>query len=264
MTNWSGSAQFELPPCASVLGAPVHIVDVGEVLHFMERWIQQRRGRHWIAVTSSHGLVEAHKHGDFKAILRSADLSVPDGKWTARAAGKKASCSPKQVRGTDLLLRFLALANEKSYTNFFYGDTEGVLELLKRNLGEKFPGLRIVGAYSPPFRELTPEEDAQITQLINQANPDVLWVGLGLPKQERWIFAHRARLNVPVMVAIGAAFKFASGSVKNAPAWIRESGFEWLWRFFHEPRRTWNRAFVYGPQFAAHTLLELSGLRKYK
>ena len=136
--------------------------------------------------------------------------------------------------------------------------------MLKRNLGEKFPGLRIVGAYSPPFRDLTPEEDAHITQLINQANPDVLWVGLGLPKQERWIFAHRDRLNVPVMVAIGAAFKFASGSVKNAPSWIRESGFEWLWRFFHEPRRTWNRAFVYGPQFAAYTILELCGLRRYE
>ena len=264
MSSGSTSDRVEFPPCAYVLGAPVHIVGVGGVLDLMERWIQQRQGRHWIAVTSSHGLVEAHKKGDFKAILRSADLSVPDGKWTARAAGKKASCSPKQVRGTDLLLGFLALAEKRGYTNFFYGDTPGVLEGLQQNLGEKLPGLRIVGAYSPPFRELTPEEDAHITQLINQANPDVLWVGLGLPKQERWIFAHRDKLNVPVTVAVGAAFKFASGRVKNAPAWIREAGFEWLWRFFHEPRRTWYRAFVYGPQFAACTILELCGLRRYE
>jgi N-acetylglucosaminyldiphosphoundecaprenol N-acetyl-beta-D-mannosaminyltransferase len=258
------SDRVELLPCAYVLGAPVHIVDMGGVLDLMEQWIQQRQGRHWIAVTSSHGLVEAHKNSDFKAILRSADLSVPDGKWTARAAGKKAACPPKQVRGTDLLMGFLALAEKRGYTSFFYGDTERVLEVLRKNLGEKFPGLKIVGAHSPPFRELTPAEDEQITRLINQANPDVLWVGLGLPKQERWIYAHRDKLNVPVTVAVGAAFKFASGGVKNAPAWIRELGFEWLWRFFHEPRRTWYRAFVYGPQFAAYTILELCGLRRYE
>ena len=264
MINESTPDQVGLPQCAYVLGAPVHIVEIGGVLDLMERWIRQRQGRHWIAVTSSHGLVEAHKNDEFKAILRSADLSLPDGKWTARAAGKKVSCPPKQVRGTDLLLGFLALAEKRGYTNFFYGDTPGVLEGLQQNLGGKFPGLKIVGAYSPPFRELTPKEDERITHLINQANPDVLWVGLGLPKQERWIFAHRDKLNVPVTVAVGAAFKFASGRVTNAPRWVRESGFEWLWRFFHEPRRTWYRAFVYGPQFAAYTILELCGLRRFE
>ena len=93
--------------------------------------------------------------------------------------------------------------------------------------------------------------------MINQAGPDVLWVGLGLPKQEQWIFSHREKLDVPVIVAAGAAFKFVSGKVQSAPGWIRESGFEWLWRFFHEPGRTWRRAFVYGPEFAARSLLEL-------
>ncbi len=252
------------PPCVRVLGVPVHVVDVREVLQLMEQWICERDARYWVAVTSSHGIVEGHKKVEFRAILESAALSVSDGKWTARAAARKASCATKQVRGADLLWGFCDLASHKGYSNFFYGDTEEVLALSTRRLTERFPDLRIVGAYSPPFRELTPDEDAQIIHMINQAKPDVLWVGLGLPKQEKWIFAHRDQLNAPVVVAIGAAFKFVSGRVKNAPPWIQESGFEWLWRFFHEPRRTWRRAFVYGPQFAAYVILELSGLKNYE
>jgi len=251
-------------PCVHILGVPVHLVEIRDVIRLMEQWIQHRDGCDWIAVTSSHGIVEGYKHPQFKAILKSAALSLPDGKWTARFAGQRASCTVSQVRGTDLLWAFCELASQKGYSNFFYGDTEGVLALLTSKLWERFPTLKVVGAYSPPFRALTPEEDAQITSRINQARPDVLWVGLGLPKQERWIFAHRDKLNVPVVVAVGAAFKFVSGKVKRAPHWISESGLEWLWRFVHEPRRCWQRAVVYGPQFAAHALLELSGLRKYK
>jgi N-acetylglucosaminyldiphosphoundecaprenol N-acetyl-beta-D-mannosaminyltransferase len=263
MTSDPVGEQAKNPPCVRIIGVPVHVVDVGEVVRIMARWIRERDGRHWIAVTSSHGVVEGHKRLEFRSILESADLSVPDGKWTARAAGRKASCASKQVRGADLLWSFCALASQNGHSNFFYGDTEETLTLAARSLLERFPGVRIVGAYSPPFRELTPDEDAQIIRMINQAKPDVLWVGLGLPKQEEWIFAHRDKLDVPVTVAIGAAFKFVAGKVKSAPPWIRKSGFEWLWRFFHEPRRTWHRAFVYGPQFAACTLLELSGLRNY-
>ena len=205
------------PPCVRVLGVPVHVLDMGQVLRTMEQWLCQRDRTHWIAVTSSHGLVEGQKNPAFKTILESADLSVPDGKWTARVAAKKAACAPRQVRGADFLRAFCRLSNEKGYTNFFYGDTEEVLALCATRLSEQFPRLRIVGTYSPPFRELTPEEDAQVVKMINQTRPDVLWVGLGLPKQEQWIFSHREKLNVPVMIAVGAAFKFVSGKVKSAP-----------------------------------------------
>jgi N-acetylglucosaminyldiphosphoundecaprenol N-acetyl-beta-D-mannosaminyltransferase len=258
------SDRVATPPCAHVLGVPVHIIELTEVLQLMERWIQQRDGRHWIAVTGSHGIVEGHKHPEFKTILKSADLSVPDGKWAARVAGRRASCPAKQVRGCDLLWAFSELASRKGYRSFFYGDTEEVLALLASRLSQQFSALRIVGTYSPPFRAPTPEEDTQITNLINQANPDVLWVGLGLPKQEQWIVAHRERLHVPVVVAVGAALKFVSGKVKAAPHRLSELGLEWVWRFAHEPRRLWHRVVVYGPQFVAHTLLELHGWRKYE
>ena len=256
--------QVDQPLCAEVLGAPVHIIGIEGVLQVMERWIQERQQPRWIAVTGSHGLVEAHKHPDFRAVLRSADLSVPDGNWAARVAAKKLSCETKQVRGADLLAAFCELASRKGYTSYFYGDTGETLALASDRLRKKYPGLKIVGAYSPPFRELAPDEDVQIVEAINWANPDVLWVALGLPKQEKWIFGHRDRLKAPVIVAVGAAIKFHSGKVKPAPPWASQSGLEWLWRFFHEPRRTWRRAFVYGPQFAGLSLLELAGLKKFR
>lgn len=253
-----GSArQLERPPRTDVLGAPVHIVDIQTVLRLMEQWIQQRGRAHWIAVTGSHGALEAHKHPDFREILQSADLSVPDGRWAARVAARKMSCATHQVRGADLLSAFCQLSSEKGYTNYFYGDTPQTLTAASERLTTRHPGLKIIGAYSPPFRPLTAEEDAEVVRMINRADPDVLWVALGLPKQERWIVAHRDRLQAPVIVAIGAAIKFHSGKVIPAPRWASQSGLEWFWRLLHEPRTVWRRALIYGPQFMALSLLDL-------
>jgi N-acetylglucosaminyldiphosphoundecaprenol N-acetyl-beta-D-mannosaminyltransferase len=254
--------QAGLPPCTEVLGAPVHIIDVENVLRLMEQWIGERECTHWIAVTGSHGALEAHKRPDFRAILQTADLSVPDGRWAARVAARKMSCATHQVRGADLLSAFCELSSRKGFTNYFYGDTDEILALASARLQQQYPGVKIVGAYSPPFRELTPEEDAQVVATLNQANPDVLWVALGLPKQERWIVAHRDRLKAPVIVAIGAAIKFHSGKVVAAPRWASRAGLEWLWRLLHEPRTVWRRALVYGPQFTALSLLDLRRHKK--
>jgi len=250
-------------PCARVLGVPVHVLGLEEVMRRMEDWIESDACGRWIAVTSSHGIMEGFEHREFRRILESATLSVPDGKWTARAAAAHLALEPKQVRGADLMWAFSALAAERGYSSYFFGDTEEVLERLTARLRGQFPGLRIAGAYSPPFRPLSGEENDRIIQRINDAQPQVLWVCLGLPKQERWIFAHRAELRVPVVIAAGAAAKFVSGSVAPAPAWIREHGFEWLWRLAREPRRCWRRSMLYGPQFALFALLELGGVRRF-
>jgi len=250
------------PPCTEVLGAPVHIIDVENVMRMMEQWIRERDRSHWIAVTGSHGALEAYKHADFRAVLRTADLSVPDGRWAARVAAKKMSCDTHQVRGADLLSAFCELSRQKGFTNYFYGDTDEILALASERLRQKHPGVKIIGAYSPPFRELTPDEDAEVIETINQSNPDVLWVALGLPKQERWIVAHRDRLRTPVIVAVGAAIKFHSGKVVPAPRWASQAGLEWLWRLWHEPRTVWRRALIYGPQFTALSLLDVMRHKK--
>jgi N-acetylglucosaminyldiphosphoundecaprenol N-acetyl-beta-D-mannosaminyltransferase len=246
-----------------VLRVPVHLISLRDVVRHMDEWIQAGDGRRSIAVTSSHGIMEGFEHPEFRQILESASLSVPDGRWTARAAAARLSLEPRQVRGADLMWAFCALAHERGYSSYFFGDTEEVLERLGSRLRRQFPGLLIAGACSPPFRPLTPEENDEIIKRINDAKTHVLWVCLGLPKQERWIFANRHKLRVPIVIAAGAAAKFVSESVAPAPAWIRERGFEWLWRLIREPRRCWRRAVLYGPQFALFTILELSGARRY-
>jgi N-acetylglucosaminyldiphosphoundecaprenol N-acetyl-beta-D-mannosaminyltransferase len=154
---------------------------------------------------------------------------------------------------------FFEMAAEEGYSSFFYGDTDGTLAGLQENLKREYPTHRIAGTFSPPFRILTQEEDDEIIDMINRSKPDVLWVGLGLPKQERWIFEHRFRLNVPVAVGVGAAFGFLSGQVKHAPNWLGNLGLEWLWRLTREPKKLWKRDLVDGPRFVWHVLWEFAG-----
>ena len=230
----------------------------------MARWIEtERQTFHHIVNTGMHGIMEAHRDSDYKAILNAAELFAPDGILVVLIARLRGFALEKKNTGPDLMWDFSKVADEKGYKFFIYGDTEDTLQLLDARLSGAFPGLKIVGLHSPPFRPLTPEEDDSIICAINQAEPDVLWVGLGVPKQERWIFEHRNKLTVPVVVGAGASFKFLTGTVRRAPAWVRNSGFEWLWRLIQEPGRVWHRVFVDAPQFVGLVALELSGLRKY-
>jgi len=150
------------PPCTEVLGAPVHIIDIKSVLRSMEQWIQQRGRPHWIAVTGSHGALEAHKHPDFGTVLHTADLSVPDGRWAARFAARKMSCETHQVRGADLMSAFCELSGQKGYTNYFYGDTEETLALASARLQQKHPGVRIAGPTRRRFASLLPQRTRKL------------------------------------------------------------------------------------------------------
>ena len=248
-----------------VLGVRVNIVQIPEVVDAMSRWIDDRDGTcHQIVNTGMHGIMVAHRDAEFKDILNSSDLFFPDGIsmiWTARLRGHSIR---KKKTGPELLREFCKVANERGYSNYFYGDTPETLQSLAEKFKLEFPRLKIVGSYSPPFRPITPAEDEEIIRNINASGADVLWVGLGCPKQERWIFDHKERLNVPVAAGVGAYFKFHSGQIKRAPSWIGNLGFEWLWRLATEPRRIWRRVLVDGPQFLGHVMLESSGLKKYK
>jgi N-acetylglucosaminyldiphosphoundecaprenol N-acetyl-beta-D-mannosaminyltransferase len=239
------------------------MVSMQEVLGRMEYWIRRRDRCHFVACTNMHGVTEAYKLPDFRKVLDSADLSLPDGMQMVRIARRRGFPDAERLTAEDLVWAFAKVAEDKGFSNYFYGDTDPVLARMTERLHQRFPRLRIAGTYSPPFRPLTAQEDAQIVAQINDARPDMLWVGMGLPKQERWIFEHRERLRVPVAAAVGATFKFIAGTVKRAPLWMQERGLEWLWRLGHEPRRLWHRVFVYGPQFLLHLYVEEHGLKKY-
>ncbi len=247
-----------------VLGSEVDILDLEEAVSVVAGWIEARDGPcRQVVVTGAHGLWEAHCDREFKRMVNSAALWLPDGiapVWIARLRGMRSAC---RIPGAELMEAFLAKADFAGYRSFFYGDTEETLQRLGAVLAERYPGHVVAGTLSPPFRPISPEEDDEQVRAINRARPDVLWVGLGTPKQDRWIYEHRDRLEVPVAVAVGAAFRFLTGQVSRAPAWIGKMGLEWAYRLAMEPRKCWKRCFLQGPQFVAHVVMELAGVRRY-
>lgn len=246
-----------------VLGVRVDTVQMPEVISRMETWIQQHERTHYIAVTGMHGVAEAQNSPFFKQVLNGADLVVPDGislVWMGRLRGQRLK---RRVCGPDLMPVFCAQTAEKGYRHFFYGGAPGVAGRVAEVLARRFAGLQLAGTYSPPFRPLTDPEEKEILTLIESSRPDVLWVGLSTPKQERWMYEHRDKLSVPVMVGVGAAFDFTIGRIKRAPPWIGQHGLEWLWRLVAEPRRLWRRDLVCGSKFVFSVTLELLGLRRF-
>jgi len=247
----------------SVLGVRVNAVQVADVISQMKDWILHPSRCHYIAVTDMHSVMQAQRAPGFRHILSSADLVVPDGFPLVWLGRRKGFALKKRVYGPELMERFCEQTAAKGYRHFFYGGAPGVAQDLAARLASRFPGLNIAGACSPPFRPLTLEEDAEAVSLINRSDADVLWVGLGAPKQERWMFEHRHSLKVPVLVGVGAAFDFHTGRIAQAPPWIRDHGFEWLFRLSREPSRLWQRYLIYGTKFVALLLLEALGLKKF-
>lgn len=252
-------------PTVSVLGSRVHLVDTSSAVDQVEAWIADGgKSCRRITVTGFHGLWAAHQDRELRGILNSAELWVPDGiapVWLARLKGHR--CVGRAT-GADIMHEFFCRADQRGYRSYFYGDTDRTLAALRSRLERDFPGHEVAGAFSPPFRPLSAEEDEQIIAQINAAKPDVLWVGLGMPKQDRWIFERLDRLKVPVAIGVGAAFAFVAGTVERCPEWVGQAGLEWLYRLLKEPKKLWRRDFVDGPRFLFHVGLELAGLRKYE
>ena len=251
-------------PSIRILGTRVDMIQTPEVMALMDRWIEgEPHQLHHVVNTGMHGIMEAHKDPSVASVLDAADVLAPDGILAIIVARFYGYRLRKLDTGPDLLWKFSEIANRKGHKYFFYGDTAETLDLLSASLTSEFSDLQIVGYESPPFRTLTQEEDEAIVAKINQAKPDVLWVGLGMPKQEKWIFEHRDVLMVPVVVGAGAAFKFASGTVPRAPTLVYNLGFEWLWRLVQEPKRVWRRVLLDAPRFMVLVFLQLTRLRKY-
>jgi len=244
-----------------VLGVRVNAIQIPQAISVMEKWIREGVGTRFVAVTGMHGVMEAQDNPQFKEILSQAGLVVPDGMplvWVGRWRG---FAMRRRVYGPELMDTFCKTTGSR-YRHFFYGGAPNVPELLASTLRQRYR-IQVAGTYSPPFRHLTAEEEQEIAAMIQAASPDVLWVGLSTPKQEKWMWAFHNRVNVPVMVGVGAAFDFATGRVKQAPAWMREHGLEWLFRLLSEPKRLWRRYLVYGSKFVWNVNLEILKLKKF-
>ena len=197
----------------------------------------------------------AYEDEQYRKVQNEAFLAVPDGKPLVLVCKKRGFADAGRIAGPDLMPKILKLSQEKGYSHYFYGSTEKTLTLLKEKLLKSYPDLKIAGMYSPPFRQLTEEEDRQIIRQINESRPDFIWVGLGAPKQEIWMNAHKEKVN-GLMLGVGAAFDFHAGTVKRAPGWMQEWCLEWLFRLCQDPKRLIKRYLKTNTKFLWLTLFK--------
>ncbi len=233
------------------MGVQLAVSDYDEVIEWMEAMIAANAPG-YVTAAAVNLVMSAREDPQTRAAVLGATLAVPDGQplvWALRALGNPRAT---RVYGPDLMARFCARAAAAGTPMYLYGGrSPSALELLEARLRERFPGLRIVGGFSPPFRELSEAEERDVIEAIDSSGAAVVWVGTGQPKQEKWMLRMRPRLAAPLLVGVGAAFDFHAGLVPQAPAWMQRAGLEWLYRLSREPRRLWRRYARYNPRFIA-------------
>lgn len=233
-----GMKQF---PICDILGVHVCVTSMPEVVALLKEHIEELRGK-YICVSNVHTTVTAYENPDYMAVQNGAAYVLPDGKPLSVVSRKRGFSGAQRVAGPDLMGELFCDAekNRTAFKHFFYGGSPQTITALQQKLKEKYPHLKTVGFVSPPFRALTEKEDEEAVRLINESGTDILWVGLGAPKQERWMKAHEGRVNA-VMLGVGAGFDFHAGTIKRAPKWMQKCSLEWLYRLCQEPGRLLKR-----------------------
>jgi N-acetylglucosaminyldiphosphoundecaprenol N-acetyl-beta-D-mannosaminyltransferase len=255
----SGSSEIKR---VNVLGVGLSVLNLNLAMQAIASALAEKV-RGYICVTGVHGVMESQRDPSLRRILNRSFLNTPDGMpmvWVGRLNGHR---EMDRVYGPDLMLLVCEFTRDKPYTHFLYGGAEGVAGQLRRNLEAKFPGIKIVGSYTPPFRPLNPGEEADLIRTVNEARPDIIWVGLSTPKQEKFMAEFRAKLDATLFLGVGAAFDFHTGRVRQAPRWMQRSGLEWFFRLVCEPGRLWRRYFRNNPLFVFRILCQFAGLKKY-
>jgi len=246
----------------NVLGVAVSAVNLASALAIVADAVRTRR-KGYICVTGVHGVMEAQADPAFRRILNGALLCTPDGMpmvWVGRWTGQG---EMRRVYGPDLMLDVCAWGEQNACRHFFYGGAEGVAQQLAERMKARFPGMEIAGTFTPPFRPLNAGEERQFTEQVRAGRPDILWVGLSTPKQEKFMAEYLPKLDVTLMIGVGAAFDFLSGRVRQAPRWMQRSGLEWFYRFCQEPRRLAGRYLRNNPRFALKIFGQYCGGKKY-
>ena len=236
---------METMKTCSILGVNIAVTDMDETVRTIEDHIDELRGK-YICVSNVHTTVMSHDDPSYRNVQNSAAIALPDGKPLSVVSRKRGFTEAKRVTGPDLMGELFARNN--GLKHFFYGDKPETLEILKRNLEEKYPDLQIAGMISPPFRTLSKEEEQKYIEKINESGADIIWIGLGAPKQEIWMYEHQNMVN-GVMIGVGAGFSYHAGLIKRAPMWMQKMSLEWLYRLLQDPVRLFRRYFVTNIKF---------------
>lgn len=246
----------------NILGVPVSALDMETALTLVEGWIADGEPN-FACFRDVHGVMLSRHDALLQSAHAHAGMIAPDGMplvWLSRLSGHP---DTGRVCGPDFMPALCERSVVAGYKHFFYGGAPGVPERLAENLQSRFPGLRVAGLYSPPYRPLTDGEDTQVIRMIDESEADIVWVGLSTPKQEKWMLEHVGRMRAPVLLGVGAAFDFHAGMVRRAPYWMQLTGLEWLFRLLSEPRRLWWRYLVLAPAFLVLAAIHMAGSKRY-
>ena len=223
----------------NILGVNINVTTMDETVNYICSNLEVLKGN-YICVSNVHTTVMSNENEKYMNIQNSGAMALPDGGPLSVVSRMKGFKEAERVTGPDLMGRLFEISEKNGYTHYFYGSTQETLDRLKMKLNEKYPKLNIVGMYSPPFRELTEKEDIEITNNINRVKADFIWIGLGAPKQEIWMYEHKYKLN-GLMLGVGAGFDYHAEKLERAPKWMQEHSLEWLYRLYQDPKRLFKR-----------------------
>lgn len=236
-----------------IMGVNVANVNMDTLIPKLQQLIRNSKGE-YVCATNVHTIVTAYRDPHYLAAQNSSILTFPDGTPVAKVAKSRGYTDIARTAGPDVMEEIFRISAKNGYRHFFYGSTRETLTNLSANLKAKYPGINIAGMISPPFGALSTEEDAAIVKYINNTKPDIVWVGLGAPKQELWMYEHRGKIQ-SLMIGVGAGFDFHAGTVQRAPLWMQKHGLEWLYRISQDPKRLAKRYLSTIPSYIWHAMI---------
>lgn len=240
-----------------ILGVNIAVTNMKSTVKFIEENLENIKGK-YICISNVHTTVMSYKNEKYRKVQNNSVISLPDGKPLSTYSRKIGYKNAERVTGPDLMDELFKISEIKGYKHYFYGSTKETLELMSSALKKKYPKLNVMGMYSPPFSDTIKVEDDEIINKINELEPDFLWVGLGAPKQETWMYLNQNKINA-VMIGVGAGFDYFAGKIKRAPVWMQNHSLEWLYRLMQDPKRLFKRYFETNKDF-----LLLTKFGKYK
>jgi N-acetylglucosaminyldiphosphoundecaprenol N-acetyl-beta-D-mannosaminyltransferase len=248
---------------ANVLGVGVHAVDLKGMASLLKKQIANGT-KGYVCLTGVHGIMEAHRDSELKTILADASVNAPDGMptvWMGRLQGFR---KMQRVFGPDLMLEVLENPEFRNVVHFFCGGAPGVADKLRDEMIRRFPWTKIAGTHSPPFGPMTARDERELVEKIRLSQPDIIWVGLSTPKQERFMARYLPLLDTTLMIGVGAAFLFHTGAIRDSPDWLKRAGLQWVHRLLQEPSRLWKRYLYNNPRFIVLALLQIAGVKAYR